>query len=393
MTAHVFIVDEQTFPLHLRYQFAGTGGKTAGVGSKDLTRIDFNACGHSNLKPQKEIALAGMIADVSRIRSKDRVIFYLQQKGGKEGCFYGIFRAIGEAFLDNGDKEQFLLSELGKSLTFRVLIEPETVYAKGVTEWHALDEIERLEAPYHMLWSLIYRKLKGNRGCTMITPYEEKMLCELIRKESEENPLLHKGKCLDFDQDSRQIVLHEDPQQSFPYTGSKEKFALLPRIMGKASRGLSFEAHLQAHIAKTLGTPGDPLTKTLLGDVTPDWLGNEVSCGVGMQRIDLMLAYAENGNGMHHVMPIELKSVQASADNIRQIQRYVDWTRQYYIPNHNGVISPVLLTKANPKYGAADSLKGHVHQFNHDNANSIVKPLRRVEFSLADDDIHFKEVN
>ena len=38
----------------------------------------------------------------------------------------------------------------------------------------------------------------------------------------------------------------------------------------------------------------------LLGKAKPEWLGNEVSCGVGMQRIDLMVSYAEGGNGIHY---------------------------------------------------------------------------------------------
>ncbi|PJE81157.1 hypothetical protein COU58_03995 [Candidatus Pacearchaeota archaeon CG10_big_fil_rev_8_21_14_0_10_32_42] len=41
-----------------------------------------------------------------------------------------------------------------KSLTFRVLLEPYEVYAQGVTEWEALDEIKLIQFPNQMLWSL-----------------------------------------------------------------------------------------------------------------------------------------------------------------------------------------------------------------------------------------------
>ena len=50
-----------------------------------------------------------------------------------------------------------------------------------MTEWEALDEIKNIQSPNQMLWSLIYRKLKGNRGNTMITIYESERLCQLIR--------------------------------------------------------------------------------------------------------------------------------------------------------------------------------------------------------------------
>ena len=383
MTAHVFIVDDKTLPLHLRYQFAGTG-------AGEHSRMDFNGAAKTDFHHSTENMLAGMIADVSRVRLGDKVIFYLQQKPGEEGRFYGMFRAKGPAFLDNGGKRQFLREELGKSLTFRVRIAPDKVYPQGVTEWHALDEIRHIRAPYQMLWSLIYRKLKGNRGCTMITPYEEEALCGLIREQSNCKPLPCGGRVLDLDSASREIVVRRDSLSAFAYTGNAENFSLLPRIVEKNARRRSFEVHLQAHIVGEFGTAGDSLSRILLGKAKPEWLGNEVSCGVGMQRIDLMVSYAEGGNGMRHVMPIELKSVKASADNLRQIQRYVDWIRQYYIPNRRSVISPVLIAKAGGALPAAFAER--VRRFNRENAGDICKPLRMVEFSVNDNGIHYEEI-
>jgi hypothetical protein len=176
-TTHVFIVDSTTFKVHLEHLFAGTGAKTH--------RIDFNNCAQSKLHYSVENMLAGMSADACRIRQGDSIIFYLQQdisRGIREGKFFGIFRVIADcSFLDNYDEDQHLKSDLGKSLTFRTLIEPDTVYPEGVTEWEALDEIRNIRSPHQMLWSLIYRKLKGNRGNTMITAYESERLCQLFR--------------------------------------------------------------------------------------------------------------------------------------------------------------------------------------------------------------------
>ena len=89
-----------------------------------------------------------MLADSQRVRTGDYVIFYLQQnfrKNIREGKFYGVFK-VKEApsFLDNNDNRQFLKNKLNKSLTFRTIIEPSQVYAKGVTEWEALDEIKNI---------------------------------------------------------------------------------------------------------------------------------------------------------------------------------------------------------------------------------------------------------
>jgi len=168
MTTHVFIVDTITFKYHLEYLFAGTGAKES--------YIDFNGQPNTSLHYAVENNLLGMIADSQRIRKGNYIIFYLQQNFSQnvyEGKFYGIFKAKEDlSFLDNNDKNQFLKEELVKSLTFRTFLEPYEVYSKGVTEWGALDEIRYIQSPNQMLWSLIYRKLKGNRGNTMITIYE-----------------------------------------------------------------------------------------------------------------------------------------------------------------------------------------------------------------------------
>lgn len=40
------------------------------------------------------------------------------------------------------DNSQYLFPQLQKHLTYRIIIEPFEVYADGVTEWEALDEIK-----------------------------------------------------------------------------------------------------------------------------------------------------------------------------------------------------------------------------------------------------------
>ncbi len=163
MTTHIFIVDSQTFKVHLENLFCGTGAKNHA--------IDFNGRENTELHSTVEGMLVSMIADGGRIRKNDHIIFYLQQNSQQkiyEGKFFGIFKSTMDCCcLDNNDEKQHLFGKLGKSLTFRTLINPYRIYAEGVTEWEALDEIKGICSPNQMLWSLIYRKLKGNRGNTL----------------------------------------------------------------------------------------------------------------------------------------------------------------------------------------------------------------------------------
>lgn len=70
-TTHVLIVDDNTFKYHLEYLFIGTG-------SKDNDYILNNP--EATEKPSTERLLVSMLADLSRVKIGDYVIFYYSKK-------------------------------------------------------------------------------------------------------------------------------------------------------------------------------------------------------------------------------------------------------------------------------------------------------------------------
>ena len=389
MTTHVFIVDDNTFKYHLEYMFAGTGANAKKIGKvKQEYVIDFNNSSETTLyereKQAAEKMLVGMMADGCLLRKDDLIIFYLVEKqNGHEGMFFGVFQAAEDGiFLDNFDENQFLYKELKKSLTFRLKIKPYQVYAKGVTEWEALDEIKDICSPYQMLWSLIYRKSKGNRGNTMITTYESKRLISLIRQKNKNKTL----NFCDYTFDGRSIIEGENHKE---YAGRTEKINILPRLLAKAGKKQAFEAHLQMYITQNIGRgTNKSLDKVLNAEENIEWIGNEVSCGLGLQRIDVMISKTINEN-QKIVMPIELKAVAASFDNTRQLGRYVEWIKQYYVPNSpESDIQPVLICLKNKQL--SDNLKNAFNVFNQENN---VLPLRYIEYEILENNLVFKTVD
>lgn len=315
---HVFVVDKNTFKCHLEYLFAGTGAKEKQASFLLNPQIDFNVSTERNL--------VGMIADISRIREGDNIIFYLQSSGGKPGAFFGVFKAKTRGFFDENNKQNYLIKELGKGLSFRIKIEPKEVYSEGITEHEYLDSLDGKNHPYELCWSLIYRKLKGNRGCTMITNYE---FDDLLRKlKSKNNNKVLTGNKFTFDESSYRI---ENNVVSNPYAGKSNNINILPRLLFKSGKGNAFETHLQAYILQNfekipqLNIAQSPSTL---------WVGNEVSCGVGMQRIDIM-TINELKNKVY-IQLLELKYVQPEAYIIEsQIPWYIKWVDQYIAPNYD----------------------------------------------------------
>ena len=244
-----------------------------------------------------------------------------------------------------------------------------------MTEWEALDEIKNMTSPNQMLWSLIYRKLKANRGNTMITIYEAERLTQLIRNKNNRIEMDYQNKVLSFDVSAQKIVCLNDEQ--VPYAGRQETINLLPRLVAKYKAGHSFESHLQAYITKNLGKGTNKgLDEVILDTARIEWLGNEVSCGVGMQRIDIMPSAIRNEQRI--VIPIELKAVEADERNVIQIQRYIDWIDQYYIPNRQSDIEPVLVARRIADKQSSNYQK-LIDSFNHFNQINV-KRCTRLKF-------------
>ncbi len=117
-TTHVFIVNEQSFPVHLRYLFAGTG-----AGDADE---------HYEL-----------LSDIKRVRVGDKVLFYLESRMGNDGGFFGVFKIANYSpiVIHDTGSPTYLENNLGKKLIYRVRIEPDVVYSKGIAEYKALDDL------------------------------------------------------------------------------------------------------------------------------------------------------------------------------------------------------------------------------------------------------------
>lgn len=118
------------------------------------------------------------------------------------------------------------------------------MYQEGITEWNLLDNISHIDTPDKMFWSLIYRKLKGNRGNTMITLYEAKQFESLL-------PLVPGNRILEarafsFDEDTCKII----PSEIKPYLSGRVSMNVFLRMKNKYDCRKAYEYHLQAYIVK-----------------------------------------------------------------------------------------------------------------------------------------------
>lgn len=369
--AHVFIVDENTLSVHLKYKFAGTGAKQH--------KCNFLENNSITVKPSTERLLSSMIADISRVKKGDEVIFYLQQTKKHEGMFFGSFIVKEEPFICN---DGFLEEELGKNLTFRVKLIPDKVYKEGISERECLDSLKNIEHPSQMCWSLIYRKLKGNRGCTMITNYEYNQIMKKI--ELKNNYQYIKSNNFDYDKEKNQIIPLD---QKFEYIGKKESINIKNRLIYKKNKGNAYESHLQAYILQNLFD----ISCLKMNEDKITWIGNEVSCGVGMQSIDI--CFIQENNKEVNIAICELKDEQPAENIKNQLEKYVEWVKDYIIPTYNKkiILNPIIIAPE-PKIKTKEMFKSIEKSLIYKSEKIEVKKIKYIEFEEKNNEILFREV-
>ena len=326
---HVFVVDDKTFKCHLENMFAGTG-----AGEKQSPFL-INA-NYQNTKKNangttapSESGLVSMISDISKVQRGDKIIFYLQATKKHQGMFFGVFQAKSSAFFDEANNQNYLYTETEKYLTYRILIEPFKVFEQGITEHEYLDKLTGKKTPYELCWTLIYRKLKGNRGCTTITDHEYQ---DLINKlEQKNNWKFLKGTAFTYESNSFSIALAKSYK---PYTGRQDSIDIANRLIYKMGKNYAFESHLQAYVIQNINnTHFNKLLKPLPN--TSYWLGNEVACGVGMQRMDILLIQEDIATKTVYFKIIELKDESPYEETItNQLPWYLEWLNDYIVPHY-----------------------------------------------------------
>ena len=328
----------------------------------------------------------GLLADICRLREGDPVLFYLERVG-----FFGVFRVAGRPFKDDGTPT-YLEDELGKKLIYRVMIAPDKVYPRCVSEWEALDKLP--EYAIDVIWSLIYRKLKGNRGCTPVTDDEFERLRQLLESAQDENCSLAPGASLTYSPSERRIV---NASGVFTYDGvTSETEDVLGQMLCLDEAEYAYEVQLQAFLMQNIGRLSD-LQELAGGAGRLVWIANEVSCGVGMQKIDVFTITEDAAGGRLHSL-IELKCVPVSPGIASQLERYTLWARSFIRGVTASNVQPVVVSRKvkrrnpwqKPRKAERDR-DSAIEELGTLNRRNLALRPRLFEFDFRDDRIVFEE--
>lgn len=301
MATHILTVNEDTFKVHLKYMFIGTG------------RNNF---AHQN----------GALADILSIREGDNIIFYVMNIG-----FFGIFKAKGNVFYES-HTNQYLNTELnGKTLTYRMIIEPHDVYSNYISEWDMMENPENIKnkSIYNMQWNWIFKKLNANRGCLSIDESEFNLFKNiLIQNNTKLNNVLNYS--------FNNKAIFELNNNTIFYNGNT---SILPRDEVNLVK-INIEEDLRILFcakANNNAILNKVLKPSINGNIT--FISNEAICSFSERKIDLLL-----GTDRDTCLLIELKNDFIFNDSIyNQLKEYSRWISSYKIKYTK--IVPILILK------------------------------------------------
>jgi len=248
-------------------------------------------------------------------------------------------------------------AKLSKNLPLRVAIAPKTVFPRGVREDDFLDRLSdprsgALLKPHTVPWTLIYRKLLGNRGCVAIRDQEADLLRHHLETILDNTPLESGSYTLNSENSERRLSLVSPTSPKEPTGDSLDdrlEINLRPLYDLAKKNGNQRELFLQWLLIKGFlscdGTLG-----SVIGNRKLMWLGNEVRCGVGNRAIDLLIETTGDAPTSRQLYVIELKDDSPRDTHQHQIDKYIRWAIDHYLADTTyEQLVPILITTRNSR--------------------------------------------
>lgn len=302
MRAHIFITDNNTFPVVRDNSFWGVGIREIPSTIDKLIR--------ENLKNARK-PYFGMIADILGTRKGDLVFLYERQVG-----FHGIYKIQSEPFFDTT-----AIGCVDKTWPIRVEIECLNYFPEPVPE----DYLFLTREYESKFWGWFYRKIQGARGINTINPEATETLIELLVKIN--------GNAV------------KKPPQAKPYpSNSKSKIVLPLNQEGK----VPLEDVLRAWTIANIDDPNQPDLRRIFGPTEDlEWFANNVPYHVTRKNIDI-LCYHKNikytGFPLRYKFSVvELKRDSADDEDVSQVVGYSKWAAGRLAGSEIETVQPILV--------------------------------------------------
>lgn len=296
MGAHVFVVNNETFPI------MRDNGLVA------VFKEDKTATLHKKTK-------ADILADLSCLRMNDRIFFYEIGVG-----FHGVYEVASYPFIDDTilKSNSFKLTDA----PYRALIRPKYYFKNPVPE----KRVFGLKNSANDFRSLFYKKALGRgKANTHIFPEEENNLFELLNK-------------------SNNGISEISINPYKPKNDLKVFFDLSTNETGE----LLYEKILEGWLTQNIDKLDNNCHKFLGKIQDIECFANYVPVNIAGGNIDLIVYHNNNFpsiNSRYKISIIELKKGIVDRNSIIEVEEYIKWAYENISSNDIEIIQPIVIGK------------------------------------------------
>ncbi len=272
--------------------------------------------------------------------------------------FYGTFTVLEEPYLMQYSqayekaknvygREIFSGNVINNYLWMRVKVKPKMLFPNPVSEFELLDDF----SDEIVSWTLIYRKLFGERSCTAIPPIEEQKILRLIRTK---NPALTGVERLEYPALQNRIMtmiqsggvefVFEPAWDNDKVEGASPISTYIRNLNNSSGANLLSESLLEANVLYDLTNLANParslnpnVKEKLAGVVNyPEekviWVGNQVVCSAGNSKSDIVSFHGTPEDiTPTSISVFELKNVALTPADVDQVGKYARWFSTTYL--------------------------------------------------------------
>jgi len=302
MRAHVFITDENTFPVVRDNSFWGVGVKGIPNTCEEVIKENLE----NGRRPY-----FGMICDILGTRIGDIVFLYERQVG-----FHGIYKIASKPFFDPTP-----IGCVGETWPVRVKINCLNYFPQPVPEDY-LFSTKEYESKF---WGWFYRKIQGARGVNTINPEATEALIELLVKIN--------GNAVN------------KPDWIKPYPSKNTSEITLP--LGREGK-VYLEDILRAWLIANIDNPNQKDLRDIFGPTEDiEWFANNIPYHVTRKNIDI-LCYHKNikytGFPLRYKFSVvELKRDTANDNDVSQVIEYSKWVAGRLAGSEIETVQPILI--------------------------------------------------
>jgi hypothetical protein len=329
--AHIFNVDNHTFPIHRDRGFCGIG------------KIGVPVTTYEQVLNQPK-AFGGIITDLMGTRPNDLVFFYERGRG-----FHGVYQIVSPPFFDPQDIHgvgEHRGQSVGADLPFRLLIQCADYFPEPVPE----DLIFSTPTYERIFWILFYRKIQGPRGCVTIDPDATRALLELLIKVNGP-PASFESVPFYYDRGLDAFQISFSPEVTTQVVGDGEEVPWLQVLEVPLTPGTSvrLEDHLRGWLVGHLDSGYADLARIFGPRSHIEWFANNVPYHVARRNIDLLIYHRTPVGELidpplrYRYSVVELKRDQADSQTVDQVVGYAQWVANRLANGEVDIVRPYII--------------------------------------------------